>query len=85
MPIRFHTSPEAWKVPEIITWFINCSNMDQNESLRTFNCGIGMICVVAKKHLNMVKSHFEKLNEPFFEIGTVVEADQGSYTGTLIS
>ena len=81
--LSFIINLEAWNVPKIITWFMNCSNMDQNESLRTFNCGIGMICVVAKKHLNIVKSHFENLNEPFFEIGSVVEANQGAYTGTL--
>ena len=83
--LSFIINLEAWKVPEIITWFINCSNMDQNESLRTFNCGIGMICVVARKHLNMVKSHFENLNEPIFEIGTIVGANKGSYIGTLSS
>ena len=83
--LSFIINLEAWNVPKIITWFINCSNMDQNESLRTFNCGIGMICVVAKKHLNIVKSHFENLNEPFFEIGSVVGANQGAYTGTLSS
>ncbi|RWS21727.1 trifunctional purine biosynthetic protein adenosine-3-like protein, partial [Leptotrombidium deliense] len=41
---------KKWHIPKIFEWIFKEGNVEENEMLRTFNCGLGMICVV--------KSHF---------------------------
>ena len=79
----FEIDLTTWKIPNIIAWFIDHSKMTQDEALRTFNCGIGMICVVPSQNLNSVKDHLSTLDEPFFEIGQLVNEKQNSYVGNL--
>ena len=37
----------AWELPAVFRWLATTANMSQPELLKTFNCGIGMIAVVA--------------------------------------
>ena len=79
----FEIDLTTWKVPDIIAWFVRHSRMTQEEALRTLNCGIGMIAIVSVQNLNSVKNYLNALNEPFFEIGQVVNEKQNSYVGNL--
>ena len=79
----FEIDLTTWKVPEIMAWFVVSSGMNQHEVLRTFNCGLGMICIISEENLNALKSHFDLLNEPFYEIGHVVSRNQNSYINNL--
>ncbi len=38
---------KAWPEPEIFGWLQNHGNIDTGEMYRTFNCGLGMVIVVA--------------------------------------
>jgi phosphoribosylformylglycinamidine cyclo-ligase len=55
--------------------------------LRTFNCGIGMVAIVANKHADEVIEIFAKVGQPAFKIGKITEGDgkpeRVSYKGTL--
>ena len=57
LPINrsFEIDLNTWKLPEIMGWFIMHSGMTQEESLKTFNCGIGIVCIVSEKNLSSFK------------------------------
>ncbi len=46
--IAAHVDLGAWKAPAVFGWLQQAGRLDDAEMLRTFNCGIGMILVVAK-------------------------------------
>ena len=38
---------DAWELPASLAWLVRSAALDPAEALKTFNCGIGMIAVVA--------------------------------------
>ena len=48
-----------WKLPTIFKW-ISSFNVSQNEMLRTFNCGYGMVIIIDKKNLSRVRKVIKK-------------------------
>ncbi len=78
----------SWPVPRIFTWLQKIGDIEPEEMLRTFNCGIGMILVVPAKHLPTVEAELKRRREKFFRIGRIEPTRSGakpdvSYTGTL--
>jgi phosphoribosylformylglycinamidine cyclo-ligase len=63
------------KAPPVFKWLAAVGNIAQNEMLRTFNCGIGMIVIVAPKDVNAVRAAFTQAGEQVATIGSVVRAD----------
>jgi phosphoribosylformylglycinamidine cyclo-ligase len=61
--------------PPVFKWLADVGNIAQNEMLRTFNCGIGMIVVVAPKDAAAVSAAFTKAGEQVTTIGKVIRAD----------
>jgi len=49
----------SWKQAEIFNWLQHAGNIEEAEMLRTFNCGIGMVVIVAasqqQQTLNLLK------------------------------
>ncbi len=76
----------AVKAPAVFKWLADVGKVAQNEMLRTFNCGIGMIVVVAPKDADAVSAAMTKAGEQVATIGTVVRAsgeDRVVYDGAL--
>ena len=49
---------KSWKVQDEFKWIKKCSKLNQNEMLKTFNCGIGMIVIVSKDYdINIIKKY----------------------------
>jgi len=75
----------SWHLPAIFDWLRSTGNIPEAEMLMTFNCGIGMIAVVAAKDAFMVREQLEKAGEDVFIIGELIphEADKPrvSYCG----
>ncbi len=73
-------------VSPVFKWLADAGNIAQNEMLRTFNCGIGMIAVTAPKDAEAVSAALTQAGETVTAIGTVVRAqgdDRVVYDGTL--
>ncbi len=61
-------------VPPVFKWLADIGNVAEREMLRTFNCGVGMIAVVAPKDVSAVSEAFAQAGEQVTAIGTVVAA-----------
>ena len=64
----------AWKLPSVFSWMKNVGDIPCEEMLRTFNCGIGMIAVVPKVHLNAVRTALEAAGEHVCIMGEMIPA-----------
>jgi phosphoribosylformylglycinamidine cyclo-ligase len=73
------------QVPPVFKWLAKEGGIAQNEMLRTFNCGIGMIVVVAPSDAGRVTDAFTRAGERVTRLGSVVCAsdERVSYDGSL--
>jgi len=88
LPKGLGASIDLSKVPvkPVFKWLAAEGGIAQNEMLRTFNCGIGMIVVAAPNDAARVMQAFAQAGETALAIGSVVRADGETrvvYDGTL--
>ncbi|MBV9955632.1 MAG: phosphoribosylformylglycinamidine cyclo-ligase [Pseudolabrys sp.] len=70
-------------VPPIFTWLAKEGGIAQNEMLRTFNCGVGMIAVCAAGDAAKVVAAFKQAGETAFAIGEITKMAGVAYEGRL--
>ncbi len=66
----------SWYVPAIFKFLKNEGKISQEEMLRTFNCGIGMVLIVPSSETQEVLLQLKALHEEPFLIGTIEERKQ---------
>lgn len=66
----------SWTVLPIFDHLQKLGNVEQEEMLRTFNMGIGLICVVQAEKYKRVKSLLDRTSEPHAVIGKIVKGDR---------
>jgi phosphoribosylformylglycinamidine cyclo-ligase len=66
----------AWPVPPVFAWLARAGGIVPDEMLRVFNCGIGMVVVVAAEHAEAAAALFREHGEGVSRIG-VLEAAEG--------
>jgi len=67
----------AWPQPRLMAFLQAQGNIEPKEMARTFNCGIGMVAIVAAEAVADVCRALEAAGETVFEIGEVVEGERG--------
>ncbi len=73
----------AWPLPPVFRWLAAAGEIAEAEILKTFNCGIGMIAVVAPSHAEMVARALATDGERVTALGRVVKGKGVTYEGTL--
>ncbi len=63
----------AVPVLPVFKWLAAEGNIAELELLRTFNCGIGMVAIVAREQLVEVMDIFAEAGERVVDLGEVVE------------
>ena len=58
------------KTLKIFNW-LKKNGIQENEMLKTFNCGVGFCLIINKKNLKKVKSYFPKDYKPYV-IGKII-------------
>jgi phosphoribosylformylglycinamidine cyclo-ligase len=74
----------AWDLPPVFKWLAATGGMAEAELLKTFNCGIGMIVVVAADRADALTAVLEEAGETVSRIGSVTGAPGVAYTGSLL-
>ena len=63
----------SWPVPPVFGWLASAGNIAADEMLRVFNCGIGMVAVVAAADAEAAMAQLQAAGEQVFRIGHVIE------------
>jgi phosphoribosylformylglycinamidine cyclo-ligase len=61
----------AWQMPKLFHWLQQQGNVAQQEMYRTFNCGIGMVVVVAKENATAAIAQLNAAGETATAIGVI--------------
>jgi len=64
---------ERWEQPRLMAFLQAQGNIEPGELARTFNCGIGMVAIVAPDDVAEVATALERAGETVFRIGEVSE------------
>lgn len=71
----------GWQVPPLFEHLRELGNVTHDEMLRTFNMGIGLICVVPAEKVKKAKAVLNRANERHCLMGRIVRGERKvSYT-----
>jgi phosphoribosylformylglycinamidine cyclo-ligase len=89
LPVPLGARLDLARVPvlPVFKWLATTGKVEPAEMLRTFNCGIGMVAVVAPDQVDAVSAVLTRAGETVVPVGEVVSAMQGAgrvaYRGSL--
>ena len=66
----------TWTIPPLFEHLQKLGNVPEDEMLRTFNMGIGMLVVVPAKKFKKAQTLLERAGEKFHSIGRIVKGDR---------
>ena len=66
----------SWPVLPIFEHLQKLGNVPQDEMLRTFNMGIGMLLIVPSKKFKKAQSVLERVGEKAYTVGRIVKGDR---------
>jgi phosphoribosylformylglycinamidine cyclo-ligase len=75
--VRASINLDSWNVPPVFRWLRDSANLPSTiegdtELLKVFNCGIGMVAVVAQEAIPQVRQLLESAGEQTFPIGEII-------------
>jgi len=75
MPERLTACMErkAWPLTPLFAWLQRAGNVSDDEMLRVFNCGIGMVVIVGQEHAQAAIATLQATGETVWRIGAVNE------------
>ena len=74
----------AWELPAVFRWLAETAGMAEADLLKTFNCGIGMILVVAPDRADALRELLADMGETVVPLGQVVPGAAVEYRGRLL-
>ena len=79
LPQGLHAFVEAdrWPQPRLMAFLQAQGNIEPEEMARTFNCGIGMVAIVAEAEADAVTASLRQAGETVFTIGRIAEGRKG--------
>ncbi|MEC5217002.1 phosphoribosylformylglycinamidine cyclo-ligase [Actimicrobium sp. GrIS 1.19] len=70
---------KSWVMPPLFSWLQKHGNVADAEMHRVFNCGIGMVVIVAKENAEAAMAHLAASGETVSRIGVVRERQDGEH------
>lgn len=74
---------DAWSLPPVFAWLAEAGGIAEAEMLRTFNCGVGMVVVVAAEQADALSALLSEAGETVYRLGDVTETEGVAYRGAL--
>jgi phosphoribosylformylglycinamidine cyclo-ligase len=68
----------TWLVQPVFRWLARTGGVPAEEMLRAFNCGLGMVLVVAEADASAAATLLTQEGEAVWRIGTIEAATEGS-------
>ncbi len=62
---------DAWQLPPLFQWLQMAGNVEADEMYRVFNCGIGMVVVVAAEDAEVAAAKLAAAGETVYRIGRI--------------
>ncbi len=62
---------ESWQMPALFSWMQQVGNISWQEMYRTFNCGIGMVLIVASQDVESATKLLREQGETVWQIGKI--------------
>jgi phosphoribosylformylglycinamidine cyclo-ligase len=76
--VQARIDPEAWPRPGVFSWIQKAAELPDQEMLRVFNCGIGMILVVPHEQASEIIERLQGLGERAYRIGRIERLEAGA-------
>ena len=73
----------VWSPQPIFGWLKSEGSVADDEMLRTFNCGVGMVVIVAADQADAVANALQNAGETVHRIGKLTEGDGANFSGAL--
>ncbi len=67
----------AWPRPAVFDWLAEVGRLSEEELLKTFNCGVGMVAVAAEAEVDALAETFRREGEQAFVMGRIIERGEG--------
>jgi phosphoribosylformylglycinamidine cyclo-ligase len=68
-----HIDLSKVSVPKVFAWLARVGGLSEPEMLRTFNCGVGMLCAVAAEDADRLVAHLTEAGETATIVGRLTE------------
>ncbi|MCX7897960.1 MAG: phosphoribosylformylglycinamidine cyclo-ligase [Rhodocyclaceae bacterium] len=62
---------KAWPLPPLFAWLQRAGDVADDEMYRVFNCGIGMVVIVAPEHARLASEMLQAAGETVYRIGVI--------------
>jgi phosphoribosylformylglycinamidine cyclo-ligase len=66
----------SWPVLPIFTHLQSLGNVPQDEMMRTFNMGLGMLLVVPSKKFKKAETVLDRAGEKYYAVGRIVKGER---------
>jgi len=84
-PCRAVIRKRSWSVPPIFDLIRRLGGVEEEEMLRVFNMGIGMIIIVAEMDHAEILERLEKLGEKAYDLGVIEKRENDQPTVSFVS
>ena len=76
--LQAHLHRDAWQMPQLFSWLQQQGGVADAEMYRVFNCGIGMVAVVAPEHAQAISTALRAQGETVYQLGDIRECAEGA-------
>ena len=75
---------DSWQQPEVFSWLQQAGNISNDEMMSTFNCGLGILLLVAEADVEQTLQTLKEQGEHPVTVGQVVEGDVPVAKGQIL-